>query len=43
MIKNYANGHHVSLELAELELRCLDATTKRAYAESDAIVRFYEF
>ena len=43
MIKNYANGHHVSLELAELELRCLDATTKKAYAVPNTIVRFYEF
>ena len=43
MIKNYANGHHVSLELAELELRCLDAMTKQAYTVPNTIVYIYEF
>ena len=43
MIKNYANGHHVSLELAELELRCLDGMTKKAYTVPGTIVNIYEF
>ena len=43
MIKNYAKGHHVSLELADLELRRLDAMTKQAYTVPNTIVHIYEF
>ena len=41
MIKNYANCHNETFELAELELRNLDEMEKQAYTVPNIII--YEF